>query len=106
MSPPTLRVVVLLVGAVMTVAGCVTPLSGFTRSLCIRDAVAVSSRWDDQLHRVFDRLSNAAAADIAWEDVVIVAVDGPPTLSTACTCGDVRRSTIAFTVRALARLNT
>ncbi len=64
------------------------------------------SQWDPQLQRVFDRLWTAAAPDVAWDDVAIVAVDGPSTLPTAWTCGTRRRSTIAFPVRTLARLNT
>ena len=100
------RVAVAASALALLLDGCTTPMAGFTRNLCVAGAVPVSSRWDDQLHRVFDRLARIAGADVAWDDVVIVAVDGPPTLSTAWTCGGMRRSTIAFTVRALARLNT
>ena len=85
---------------------CTQPLASFNRNLCLADAVAVSSGWDDQLRRVFDRLWPVVAADVPGADVAIVAVDGPPTLPTAWTCGDARRNTVAFSVRALGRLNT
>jgi hypothetical protein len=81
-------------------------MADFKRSLCVRDAVAVTSAWDNQLHRIFHRLWTVVSADLPGADVTIVAVDGPPTLPTAWTCGDSRRNTIAFTVRALGRLNT
>ena|ERR1051325_60182 len=86
--------------------GCATPIANYTRNLCLPGAVAVTTRWDGQLHHVFERLWTAAGADIGFEDVAIVAVDGPASLPTAWTCGDVRRTTVAFTVRALSRLNT
>ena len=68
--------------------------------------MAVTSGWDDQLHRVFDRLWAVVAADLPGADVTIVAVDGPVTLPPAWTCGDLQRNTVAVSVRALGRLNT
>jgi hypothetical protein len=94
------------IAAAALATGCMRPIAGFTRNLCLRDAVAVSTSWDAQLHRVFERLWVVAAADAEGRDVRIVAVDGPPTLPTAWTCGNERQNTIAFTVTALGRLNT
>lgn len=94
-----------VLGALL-LGGCVRPIPSFSRNLCVRDAVAVTSSWDDQLARVFARLWSVAAADAPSPDVVAVAVDGPPTLRTAWTCGNRQRNTIAFTARALGRLNT
>lgn len=81
-------------------------MADFRRNLCVKDAVAVTSSWDAQLHRVFNRLWSEVAAEAPGRDVAVVAVDGPATLPTAWTCGNEQRNTIAVTVRALGRLNT
>jgi hypothetical protein len=92
--------------ALLALGGCVRPIPYFSRNLCVKDAVAVTSSWDGQLRRVFDKLWAVAAADAPSHDVVVVAVDGPSTLRTAWTCGNEQRNTIAFSTRALGRLNT
>lgn len=57
-----------------------TPISGWTRGLCVEKTVAVESPWDETVRRVYQRLADVARPDLPRNDVVVVVVTGPPTV--------------------------
>lgn len=68
----------------MTVAaaGCApatfTPISGWRRDLCVKDAVAVQTPWDADVHRVLRRLHGRSGPWSQQPTPAIVVVTGPP----------------------------
>jgi hypothetical protein len=76
------------------------------RPFCFDGAVAVPSRWDGALRRLFDKLWAVASAEIEARDVALAVVDGPPILPNGGARGDGERATIVVSLDTLRQVQS